>query len=123
MTLIQFQMVQQENISLNESIIEDSEMGNNDRELIQEFLAYTKEVQAMLDEMENNNKEMHQLVHELVNDKKTAANQKTLSDEIGALISENQGNQNQIKEKLTLMTEDIADSKKTHKDEPETRVK
>lgn len=77
----------------------------------------------MLLEMEKNNEEMSQLVHELVNDKKTAANQKQLSDDIGALISENQGNQNQIKEKLTLMTDDINDSKKSHKDEPETRVK
>lgn len=102
---------------------EDPEQQNNDRELIAEFLEYTKEVQVMLEEMENNNKEMHSLVHELVNDKKTAANQKTLSDEISALISENTGHQNSIKEKLTLMTEDIADSKKTHKDEPETRVK
>jgi hypothetical protein len=53
-------MVQQENISLNESIIsEDNEQQNNDRELIAEFLEYTKEVQGMLEEMENNNKEMH----------------------------------------------------------------
>ena len=36
-------MVQQENISLNESIMsEDNEQQNNDRELIAEFLEYTK---------------------------------------------------------------------------------
>ena len=54
------QMVQQENISLNESIMsEDNEASNNDRELIAEFLELTKEVQRMLNEMESNNKEMH----------------------------------------------------------------
>ena len=56
-------------------------------------------------------------------DKKSASNQQQLQDDITSLISENQINQNMIKEKLHSMTDDLTEAKKTHKDEPETRVK
>ena len=95
---------------------------NNDRELIVEFLGYTKEVQIALQEMEENNVDMRRLVQELIMDKKSSGQQQ-LQDDITGLISENQINQNMIKEKLNFMTDDLNESKKTHKDEPETRVK
>jgi hypothetical protein len=50
-------MVQNENISmhLNESLADEEDQVNNDRELIVEFLDNTKEVQKCLQEMESNN--------------------------------------------------------------------
>ena len=65
----------------------------------------------MLAEMETNNGDMSNLVSELIQDKKSAANQKQFQDDISTLLTENQGNQNLIKEKLAIMTEDIADSR------------
>lgn len=47
---------------------------NNDRELIVEFLGYTKEVQTAMQEMEENNLDMRRLVQELIMDKKSASN-------------------------------------------------
>ena len=48
---------------------------NNDRELIVEFLGYTKEVQIALQEMEENNVDMRRLVQELIMDKKSSGQQ------------------------------------------------
>ena len=45
---------------------------NNDRELIADFLEYTKEVQKGLTDMETNNTDMRSLVNELITDKKSA---------------------------------------------------
>ena len=47
---------EQYNLNLTESInTDDEEAPNNDRELIQEFLEHTKDVQKQLSEMEKNN--------------------------------------------------------------------
>ena len=70
--------------------IDDEEQGqNNDRELIFEFLADTKEVQKALEEMDANNEEMTTLVADLITDKKSPANQKILQDQISGYIGEN----------------------------------
>lgn len=42
--------------------------------------------------MENNNVEMKQLAHDLINDKKSSAKQNELSDQIAELITANTGN-------------------------------
>lgn len=73
--------------------------------------------------METNNDNMRERVNTLMQDKGSAANQKTAQEEISSLITENQGNQNMIKEKLNYMTEDMNESKKMFPNEPETRVK
>lgn len=50
-------LMQQENVSANthDSVDIDEENPNNDRELIQEFLQYTKDAQDKLADMETNN--------------------------------------------------------------------
>lgn len=53
-------------------IDEEKDAPNNDRELIQDFLDHTKEVQKAISEMETNNGDMRNLVNELVTDKKSA---------------------------------------------------
>lgn len=58
------------------NIQEEDLENNNDRELIAEFLEYTQIIQTSLAEMESNNKEMRNLVNELITDKKSASNQK-----------------------------------------------
>ena len=61
-------------MNLNESLEDDEENPNNDRELIILFLSHTKDVQKALEEMETNNADMRQLVNELITDKKSAQN-------------------------------------------------
>jgi hypothetical protein len=73
-------MVQAENISMNHSDIDEEEANNHDRELIAEFMVFTRELQSSLQEMESNNEEMTALVAELISDKKSPANQKVIQD-------------------------------------------
>ena len=47
---------------MNNNIDEERDAQNNDRELIADFLEYTKEVQKGLGDMESNNTDMQDLV-------------------------------------------------------------
>lgn len=76
-------------ISAQMDSIDDEENVNNDRELIAEFLMYTKDAEEALNSMDNNNKQMGGYVSELITDKKSAQSQKEIQDEISALITEN----------------------------------
>eukprot|EP00356_Strombidium_inclinatum_P017110 CAMPEP_0170483596 /NCGR_PEP_ID=MMETSP0208-20121228/3269_1 /TAXON_ID=197538 /ORGANISM="Strombidium inclinatum, Strain S3" /LENGTH=68 /DNA_ID=CAMNT_0010756709 /DNA_START=27 /DNA_END=233 /DNA_ORIENTATION=- len=59
---------------LSESLSDDIEAENNDRELIAAFLDFVHEVQDSIGQMEKNNEEMQGLVQELITDKKSSQN-------------------------------------------------
>jgi hypothetical protein len=64
------------NISYEEIDVENEP--NNDRELIYDFLIYTKEVKNSIEEMESNNTNLKRLIHELNLSVKSIIKQETL---------------------------------------------
>lgn len=64
-------IMRQENVTVEGSIVEDEDQPNNDRELIDEFLRLTKTAQDHISKMESNNQRMDDCVQELLFAEKT----------------------------------------------------
>lgn len=56
-------------LNLNESLIGEEE--NNDRELIEDFLVYVKEVQKLIVSMSKKNAELKELTDQQINENKS----------------------------------------------------
>lgn len=72
------QLGQENKINISYEEIDVENEPNNDRELIYDFLIYTKEVKNSIEEMESNNTNLKRLIHELNLSVKSIIKQETL---------------------------------------------
>ena len=93
-----------------------------DRELIENFCYAARESTNLLTQIETNNGEMRVIFHQQIYENKKA-DQEIKTDEIDALIAQNDGNIKQVKSYLKMMEGDIKNSEVEYPNEPETRLK